>query len=395
MPEQSYNIGYGLNDFFYDKGNLQLLKTLPFHKGNLIAWVKSKTQNSLSESNDSTMDFFDVKITKYIFLAENKDSFINDYLPGNIEIKNMDSTFSKYNFSNFNTRATDVSFDSNVENLYSLANGSITINTTGQNSKPIIYDFSLNDIEKSSIRYKTDGTIDISSLILNSNNTEKTVQDPGAGTDGTSGGKTTSLITNNTSNPRCKYRKNCEINHWHYQKCDTKTFYNPDGTSYCRCVCKGPREKNNNPHSHCSPYNVNNYNYNDNDNKNKNYNNDNDNTLGLTNAISTLITDIKVSVKPKKEISTSSQPNFNFIYNNYNNLINNDLLIRTKLYDYYFELNRNKELRDSIITNNSIDATSKQALLDANVKYKKEYLQLFNIFSGIFFISGYIYVMNK
>ena len=30
MPEQTYNIGYGTNDFFYDKNNIELLKTLPF-----------------------------------------------------------------------------------------------------------------------------------------------------------------------------------------------------------------------------------------------------------------------------------------------------------------------------------------------------------------------------
>jgi hypothetical protein len=35
------------------------------------------------------------------------------------------------------------------------------------------------------------------------------------------------------------------------------------------------------------------------------------------------------------------------------------------------------------------------AFLTTVVKYKKEYLHLFNIFSGILFVSGYIYVLTK
>jgi hypothetical protein len=72
-----------------------------------------------------------------------------------------------------------------------------------------------------------------------------------------------------------------------------------------------------------------------------------------------------------------------------------DLTIRTLIYNYYYELNRNIQLRNLIISNDSLDNTAAQKLLDANVQYKKEYLHLFNIFSGILFASGYIYVMYK
>jgi len=392
MPEQSFNIGYGLNDFFYDKGNVQLKTTLPFDKGNLDAWVNSKDSNAKVTTANN---FFDIKITKVVF--NNKDDFINKYLPGNILITGANN-FSNNTFSNFDARTSNVTIVSNTngsyDRKYALEKGNITL-STNNSSKPIIYDFSLNEIGQSSITYKGDGSIDVDSSIQNGSSTnmaEEEITEPGL----SSGVKT--YITNHTTNPRCKYTKKdnrCIKDHWHYQSCTTQTFYNPDGTSYCKCVCKGPSVKNANPHDHCSPYVMKEQTNNSND---AITNTDIENKkITLTNSISQLISDIKVSVKPARNdsVATGVQTNFNFEYNRKQELSNNDLVIRTLLYNYYYELNRNIELRDSIIQNDSIDSTSKQALLDANVKYKKEYLQLFNIFSGIFFVSGYIYIMNK
>jgi hypothetical protein len=391
MPEQSFNIGYGFDDFFYDKGNVQLKTTLPFNKGNLAAWVNSK-DTSLHIPNDDTVDFFDVKITKVVFNSAYKDDFINKYLPGNILIKGLNN-FSNNTFSNFDPRTSDVTIVTNsygsYDRKYALNKGNITLEIANSQS-PIIYDFSLNKIDQSSITYKGDGSIDVDSSIINGSNNmiEVSQIEPGL----SDGVKT--YITNHTTNPRCKYTKKdnqCTKDHWHYQSCTTQTFYNPDGTSYCRCVCKGPSVKNATPHDHCSPYVVK-----DKTDDIKNYD-DTEKKEILTKTISELITDIKVSVKPAKNdsVATGVQTNFDFEYNRKPDLSNNDLEIRTLLYNYYYELNRNIELRDLIIQNDSIDSTSKQALLDANVKYKKEYLQLFNIFSGIFFVSGYIYIMNK
>jgi hypothetical protein len=388
MPEQTFNIGYGFNDFFYDSDNKQLKKTLPFDKEKLINWVNSK-DTSLHIPNNDTIDFFDVRITKVVFTPSNKEDFINKYLPGSILIKGLNN-FSNNTFSNFNERNTDVTIitneSGNDNKKYALEKGSITLGITGQNDKPIVYDFS-NEISQSSINYKTDGSIDVESTIVNGSNNiiEEENTEPGL--------NVKTYITNHTTNPRCKYTKEkCTINHWHYKSCTTQTFYNPDGTSYCRCVCKGPSIIDNTPHDHCSPYAVKNVT----NNNNNNTNIDRD-KITLTNSISRLISDIKVSVKAARndEVKKGVKSNFDFDYNNINDLKKNDLEIRTLLYNYYYELNRNIELRDLIIKNDSIDSTSKQALLDANVKYKKEYLQLFNIFSGIFFVSGYIYIMNK
>ena len=391
MPEQSFNIGYGFNDFFYDSDNMQLKKTLPFDKENLINWVNSK-DTSVDIPNDNTIDFFDVRITKVVFTPSNKDDFINNYLTGNILIKGLNN-FSNNTFSNFNERNTDVTIitsgSGNDNKKYALEKGSITLGITGQTDKPIIYDFKLNEITQSSINYKTDGSVDVESAILNgsSNMIEEEKTEPGL--------NVKTYITNHTTNPRCKYTKNkCTMQHWHYKSCTTQTFYNPDGTSYCRCVCKGPSVMDNSPHDHCSPYAVKNVTNNNNIDTDTDTDTD---KITLTNSISQLISDIKVSVKAARNdgVGKGVKSNFGFDYNNINDLKKNDLEIRTLLYNYYYELNRNIELRDLIIQNNSIDSTSKQALLDANVKYKKEYLQLFNIFSGIFFVSGYIYIMNK
>lgn len=377
MPEQSFNIGYGLNDFFYDSGNVQLMTTVPFHKGNLMVWANSKVSGVANINSN----FFDVNITKVVFDNSNKDDFITNYLPGNITINGTN------NFSDFNIRKTDLNNPANsiTENSYALEQGNIVLNPS---TSAITYDFTLNDISKSSIDYKTDGNMHISSSYVNNqSNVEKTISESDANNN-----QMTSKITNNSANPRCKYRNNCTTDHWHYKSCETQTYHNLDGTTYCRCVCKGPRVKNSDDHSHCSPYDVN---YNDTT-TGGNSNKLSTDTDVLENAVSKLIKDIKISVKPKlPSYSGGGTSTFDFAYNNINDLNGNDLKIRTLLYDYYFELNRNIQLRDLIIKNDSIDSTAKQALLDANVKYKKEYLQLFNIFSGIFFVSAYIYLMVK
>lgn len=385
MPEQSFNIGYGLNDFFHDSGNVQLMTTVPFDKGNLIAWAKTKDSSVNQNGN-----LFDADVTQVVFNGSYKTDFINNYLPGNIIINGTND------FSDFNTRITNVTNTTNnssSENSYSLVQGDITLNPS---TSPITYNFSLNDVDKSSIKYKKDGSMDISSIYVDNNSS---VEQEYTETAGQGGGSITSHITNNSANPRCKYRNNCTTNHWHYKSCTTQTFHNPDGTTYCRCVCNGPRVKNNESHSHCSPYDVHlNNGVNGVNGVNGSGSNNLPDNVTLTKALSNLIKEIKISVKPNKTTSAvdaTTTKNFNFAYNNSNILSENDSKIRTLLYDYYFELNRNIQLRDLIIKNDSIDSTAKQALLDANVKYKKEYLQLFNIFSGIFFVSGYIYLMIK
>jgi len=196
----------------------------------------------------------------------------------------------------------------------------------------------------------------------------------------------TSYISSNTTNPRCKFQKSCSEKHWHFKSCTTQTFVNTDGTTYCRCVCNGPKTMDNTEHQHCSPFNI--------GTNNKNADGTIDQSA-FQASIASLIKKISIVFKKNPDIYVAPGGNgMSFPYQNYS-FDSDDQAMRTLIYNYYYELNRNITLRNLIITNDSTNSTASQALLDANVQYKKEYLHLFNIFSGILFASGYIYVMYK
>jgi len=371
MPEQTYNIGYGANDFFYDSNNVELSKTIPFNKANLVAWAKTK-DGTINQS--ATIDVFDPKITAVVFL--NKNEFIDNYLPGNIVVNNLS------NFSNFADRVIDLTVTNTMEReKYSeskLTSGSIKIESS-MGMPETNYDLNVND---SSIEYKINSLGKLSQDVsLNGvlSKSEIPYPEPNG---------STSYISVNTANPRCKFQKGCTVNHWHYKSCTTQTFINKDGTSYCKCVCTGPKENDGNPHDHCSPFNISQTNADGSVNKDF-----------FQASLAALIKKITVSIKkePDTYAYTGTNGNLRFPYQNLwtTTFSTDDFAIRTLIYNYYYELNRNIQLRKKIIANDSLDNSAAQVLLDANVKYKKEYLHLFNIFSGILFASGYIYVMYK
>jgi hypothetical protein len=372
MPEQTYNIGYGSNDFF-SNNNDEIAKTIPFHKGNLVAWVKSINP---SVEIKSVIDVFDPKITAVVFV--NKDKFINDYLPGNIIIN------SNSNFSNFDPRNVNLSVPPSAlldtEHEDPIQSGQLTIETT-MNGTPITsYDLKPSlDKTVSSVKYTTNSIGKVNDdITLTGTLSTGEIQYPEPN-------GSISYISSNTANPRCKYQKKCTENHWHYKSCTTQTFVNKDGTTYCKCVCTGPKTLDGNEHQHCSPFNVTNTNP--------------DGTIDPVSfkaSIAELIKKITVSIKKQPEqysyIGKGNDGKMTYPYQNFK-FTDTDKEMRTAIYNYYYELNRNIELRKNIISNDSLDDTASQRLLDANVKYKKEYLHLFNIFSGILFVSGYIYVI--
>lgn len=371
MPEQTYNIGYGANDFFYDSNNVELSKTIPFNKANLVEWAKTK-DGTINQS--ATIDVFDPKITAVVFL--NQNAFINDYLPGNIVVNYLS------NFSNFADRVIDLTVTNTMEsekyNESKLTAGSIKIESS--NGMPETnYDLNVND---SSIEYKINSLGKLSQDVsLNGvlSKSEIPYPEPNG---------STSYISVNTANPRCKFQKGCTVNHWHYTSCTTQTFINKDGSSYCKCVCTGPKVNNGDPHDHCSPFNISETNANGSVNRDS-----------FQASLAALIEKITVSIKkePDTYAYTGTNGKLRFPYQNLwtTTFSTDDLTIRTLIYNYYYELNRNIQLRKKIIANDSLDNSAAQVLLDANVKYKKEYLHLFNIFSGILFASGYIYIMYK
>ena len=368
MPEQTYNIGYGANDFFYDSNNAELSNTIPFNKANLVSWAQRYDTTITSSAN---IDVFDPKITAVVFL--NQNAFINDYLPGNIVVNNLS------NFSNFSNRTSDLNGPADTSSKAmnpKLIAGNITIQSS-MTMPETTYDLNL---DTSSLEYKINslGKLD-QDVSLNGvlSKSEIPYPEPNG---------STSYISVNTANPRCKYQKGCTQHHWHYASCTTQTFINQDGTSYCKCVCTGPKVNNSEPHDHCSPFNISQTNANGSVNENF-----------FKASLAALIKKITVSIKKEPDIHVSSGTDGTLVfpYQNLTQLNTDDLAIRTLIYNYYYELNRNILLRKKIIANDSLNDSASQVLLDANVKYKKEYLHLFNIFSGILFVSGYIYVMYK
>ena len=379
MPEQTYNIGYGTNDFFYDKQNTELLKTLPFTKESLLVWVNTK----LSDPNKITnaVDIFDPKITEVVFT--NKDDFINTYLLANIIVdKQIDTATS--NFSNYNQRDIDLNVPPSTTDGSSyntpIESGTVTLYTSNAQAPELNYELVKDDNSK--IEYTTN-----SSYNVNPDITVKTTLNSNAQTPYPEPNGSTSYISSNTANPRCKFQKSCTENHWHYKSCTTQTFVNSDGTTFCRCVCNGPKTLDNKEHQHCSPFNI--------GTNNRNADGSIDQTA-FQASIASLIKKISIAFKktPDVYIAHGGNGKMSYPYKDYN-FTNDDKTLRTLIYNYYYELNKNIQLRNTIISNDSKDHTASQALLDANVKYKKEYLHLFNIFSGILFASGYIYVMYK
>jgi len=371
MPEQTYNIGYGTNDFFYDKNNIELLKTLPFTKESLLAWVKD-----YDTKVTDAVDVFDPKLTSVVFA--NKDDFIDNYLLENIIVDKQINT-AVSNFSDYNERYTYL--DAPPGGLGSSYDTPIKSGTVTLNDNPDLqFDISQNN---SNIEYTTNRSFNVNDDIsMNAvlNNAETPYTEPNG---------STSYISSNTANPRCKFQKKCTEQHWHYKSCTTQTMVNADGTTYCRCACKGPKTLDSKEHQHCSPFNI--------GTNNKNPDGTID-QIAFKASIAALIKKISISFKKDEAIYTARTDNSNnkilAPYKNYD-FGNHDKAIRTLIYDYYYELNRNIQLRNVIITNDTLDITASQALLDANVQYKKEYLHLFNIFSGILFASGYIYIMYK
>jgi hypothetical protein len=375
MPEQTYNIGYGTNDFFYDKNNIELLKTLPFTKESLLTWV----QQYDTKVTDA-VDVFDPKLTSVVFA--NKDDFIDNYLLENIivdkQINTAISNFSDYNSREINLAAPPDGVGSSYER--DIESGKVSIETTNAQLPVLDYDLVA---DGSQVNYTTNSSYLVNPDITVTTNLNNKAETPYPEPNGS-----TSYISSNTANPRCKFQKKCNEKHWHFKSCTTQTMVNADGTTYCRCVCNGPKTLDSKEHQHCSPFNI--------GTNNKNADGSIDQTA-FQASIASLINKITISFKKKPDEynpPTGDNKNMSFPYKNYD-FGNHDKAIRKLIYDYYYELNRNIQLRNVIITNDTLDITASQALLDANVQYKKEYLHLFNIFSGILFASGYIYIMYK
>ena len=185
----------------------------------------------------------------------------------------------------------------------------------------------------------------------------------------------TSTIYGDAEFQRCNVREVCTIKHLHFS-CSTQSV---DGD--CNCVCTGPAVYDNTPHSHCTTFT--------NDIK------DPEQAIvqaykqksGLANWATTYVRNEYKSGSVKIEGNNAFIP-----YSNIYDLSNNSYLIRQLIYDYYVEVNKNKKYMEKLSNQINIYSKNKIAAMDSSVIYKTNYVNVFNIISGIFIVSGYIYI---
>jgi hypothetical protein len=390
MPSPNFIINYKPGDFFYDtinpENNADVLASFPFSKESVIKWA-NKVANPNPPINQIT-DIFDPQISTIII--NEKYDFKNTFLPGNI-------TFNS-NFNNLTLSLTGSSVNGSTDGGSSFVNditpqiagisGNIVIQSNGQPTT-----LEINKGNDSNIQWKQDATnawqptFDI--------NTALSQEIPFTDVDG---GQSTVIMTSN--NPRCKYRKTCTMNHWHYSgPCNTQITTASDGSTTCKCICTGVPVFNSEPHSHCDSYNIN-----------------PDGTvttplggqsapegIGLIAAIqgmkmnltanfpqSSFFSDFYGGDSPGSPGSKISLP-----FNESEALKKNEELIRQMIFNYYKEVNQNIELQKKIQAKGNKEVSASQALTDANVKYKTEYLNVFNTVAGIFGVAGYIYLVGQ
>jgi hypothetical protein len=429
MPASSFLIKYKASDFYYNttdqSENSDLLASFPFTQQSVIKWA-----NEVSKIEPPILaisDIFDPQINNIIL---NPDyDFKNTFLPGNI-IFNDDfnrltlnltgedgsigsrgsssgSSFGRGSSSDSSSGGFNIS--NNLSDQTASISGNIELKPSSPDQKPTT--LAINMGKDSNINWKQDETnswkptFDINAAISK--------EFPFTDIDG---GESTIIMT--TENPRCKFRKTCTINHWHYSgACKTQIITGANGGTSCKCICTGVPVFNNAPHSHCDAYTIN-----------------PDGTvlsatgdttaptgIGLVAAIQGMKMNLTANF-PQSPFFEDNNENSSFSsyfrgsnkrsntiggqggvggsdvsmpFGNSSKLDQNAATIRNLIYDYYYQVNENIKLQTTIQDKGNKDITSQQILSDANTEYRKGYLNVFNIIVGIFGTGGYIYLMSK
>ena len=223
MPQQTYSIGFGQNDFFYsDTNQTNLLETIPFDITKLKAWCTKFSSINITSTSPSIV--FNSEISKIII--DNSQNFINTYMPGNIHINN--------NFNNIALGLT-ASGQLGIESKTVTIGGTADISTNNLSIPNLKLDISAGKIDYSTKGGQWQNDIVVDASIKNNPLLEFRSEQ------NTNGGSSRQIsVSANTRNPRCKFVNNCTENHAHYTKCATQTFTDTTGQSYCKCVSTGP-----------------------------------------------------------------------------------------------------------------------------------------------------------
>jgi hypothetical protein len=287
--------------------------------------------------------------------------FGNTFLPGNI----------KFN-DNFNA----LSFNLSNPVIFSGTSGEKNVKISGnviisQSDKPITLDISNSSSELSYTQDSMNNlgpNIDINAFLSE--------DIPFTDTDG---GQSTIIKT--TNNPRCKYRKTCTIEHWHYSGgCKTQITErkSKDGTvmTHCSCICTGAPVFDNVPHSHCDELTFNP------DGTATTKEDGNVRPIPDSYLLQT-IKNIRLNLNAeidKSDIDFSADgTSVSLGYKNVDTLKETDKQIRQLIVKYYNEVYNNIQLQTHVQNTSNKDVTMSQSMMDATVQYKNEYLNVFNI----------------
>lgn len=372
MPSQTYDIKFREGDFFYntvkpnENTNSDLLQTFPFKKSDVVKWANKVAKPSVPIVSESIDDIFDPQISDIIMNPEY--DFANSFLKGNMVFNDQ---FNQIAFDLTNPPA-----NSQLDKKNLAISGNISI--ASKNSEiPSL------DISSGNINWSQDVT---NSWQPNFDIDAKLSKDiPFIDTDG---GK--SYVTVTTKNPRCKYRKDCTINHLHYAGgCEQIITTDPNGDSICKCKCWGEQVASSDPHFHCEEYNVNP--------DGTGTNPDGTVTAPAGLGLLQMIQGIKLNLtaqfdKPK---FGAAGEKVTLDYDDIDTLEENNKKIRDMVLEYYKQVYENIQIQKEIKVASNKDGTMSQSMMDATAQYKSEYLNVFNIIVGVFCVSGYIYILGK
>ena len=395
MPEETYSIGFGKNDFFYslDKEKQKnLLDTIPFNNiDTLKTWCKTKItpdtdKKKIEELANVTNIIFNPIISDIILDTKNREDFINNYMPGNISINN-----------NFNSLALNMMASNALSEQYNAPiRGNIEV-TTNNSVIPTMYidipGSSSSTLDYSTQNGKLNPGITVNANVLKENTNPMLEYNSGDQVTNPDGTRQSITVSANTRNPRCKFVNNCTENHAHYESCKTIIKVDNAGQSYCECQCSGVLKADNKPHSHCNSVDI----------------NENGSNTGGLNAgwvtnylkdttLMSVINNIKMNLTATVMGTDSAETingNLFATYTNSGGLKDTDFKIRDAIYNYYAEVIKNRNLQADIMDKQTFNNTANLISQDATQNYRKQYLELFNVTTGIFLASAYIYISMK
>lgn len=369
MPGESY-YNMGVKDFFYNKDTAnKIITSIPFDTENFKTWLfSSNSKNKYEGKYDGNV--FMSNVVNYV--TDNSLNFINIFLPGNINLS-----------QNINTTTSNVT------------GGSIMVNSSK-------FDLNPNPTKESGYnsynvyQSNTSAEDDNQYMELNSSGNSVMYNKKDITNSSYRGGVTRTYISLNTKNPKCQYTTNCTAKH-EYNDCHTQIVKEPDGGTHCKCICNATGKIGDGvkPHTHCSPINIDENTTLINDINNNSYNISSSGGGGgggegsnsfyqnyINNSkLLSAIQSIKLRLNLDESDNTDTSP------------VNIQFDIRNLIYKYYIEIYRNIDYQKQI--QNYQSNPSEQALSDANNLYKHKYLDLFNVLSGIFLVSSYIYILTR